>query len=466
MQTPFFVPSILKTISKELYKRDAQAIIVGGSVRDYYLNLSIKDYDVEVYGLSTMEELEQILSSFGSVNLVGKSFGVLKFKYEGDEYDFSFPRTESKTGLGHKDFDVIVDGSLNYHVAFKRRDFTINAMAYHVEKEQFIDPFNGLDDLKNKTLKHIDDKTFVEDPLRVYRAVQFCARFDFSLADKTFDLCKKMVANKELDSLAKERVYEEFKKLLLKSPQPSLGFELMRKLGILNYFPELQAIIGIRQSPKWHPEGDVWVHTMMSLDVMVSLLGEDKKDNLVLMFATLCHDLGKATTTTIDEDGNIRAIGHESASLSLSESFLNRLTNESELVERILPLVEHHLKPSQFFSAKSKDKAIRRLATKVNIKELITLAKADFLGRTTDEAKLGVYHAGEWLHDKSQKLNVEIKPLENLLQGKDLIKLGFKPSPLFKKILDDVYDLQLSGSIRTHKDAISYVKISNYKNSP
>ena len=454
----FKLPKILKTISKELAKKNAHAIIVGGCVRDYYLNLPIKDYDVEVYGLSQLEELEQILSPFGLVNLVGKSFGVLKFKYEGEEYDFSFPRTESKSGMGHKDFDVVVDGSLNYHVAFKRRDFTINAMGYHVETEQFIDPFNGLKDLHDKRLKHIDDTTFVEDPLRVYRAVQFCARFDFTLADKTSVLCENMVQNRALDFLAKERVYEEFKKLLLKSPKPSIGFELMRKLGILQYFVELQAIIGIQQSPKWHPEGDVWVHTMMSLDAMVPLLGENEKDNLVLMFAILCHDFGKATTTTIDKDGTIRAIGHENASLEPTKSFIGRLTNESKLIERVLPLVEHHLKPSQFFQAKSKDRAIRRLATKVGIKELIIVAKADFLGRTTNEAKKRIYHAGKWLHDKSQKLHVEIKPLDNLLQGEDLIKLGFQPSPLFKKILDDVYELQLNGKITNYDEALRYVK--------
>jgi len=456
----FKLPKILETISKELSKHNAEVIIVGGCVRDYYLNLPIKDYDIEVYGLSTIEELEAILSSFGSVNLVGKSFGVLKFKFDADEYDFSFPRTESKIGIGHKDFNIVVDGLLDYFVAFKRRDFTINAMGYHVEKKEFIDPFNGLDDLRSKRLKHIDDATFIEDPLRVYRAVQFCARFDFRMADGTFDLCKNMVAHHELQSLAKERVYEEFKKLLLKSPKPSLGFELMRKLGVLQYFPELQALIGVPQSPKWHPEGDVWIHTMMSVDAIVSLLGEDKKENLVLMFAILSHDLGKAITTTIDADGNIRAIGHENASVALSESFLHRLTNESELIQRVLPLVKHHLKPSQFFSAKAKDRGIRRLATKVNIKELITVAKADFLGRTTKEAKVGIYNAGEWLHDKSQKLHVQTKPLDNLLQGKDLIKLGLKPSPLFKKILDAVYELQLSGNIVTYEDAIEYVQFN------
>ena len=434
MKASFFVPPIVQTISKKLHKKNAQAIIVGGSVRDYYLNLPSKDYDIEVYGLPKLEELEELLALFGSVNLVGKSFGVLKFQYEGEEYDFSFPRTESKSGVGHKEFDVVVDGSLDYHVAFKRRDFTINAMGYHVEKNEFIDPFNGLEDLKSKRVKYVDKTTFVEDPLRVYRAVQFCARFDFSLEDKTAVLCKRMVQIEEFSSLAKERIYEEFKKLLLKSPKPSIGFELMKELNILQYFPELQAL-----------EEVVWVHTLRSVDAMVAFLGDNKKDNLVLMFAILCHNFGKD-------------MGDESTSLKPTKTFLSKLTNEQELVKRVLPLVEYHIKPSQLFHTQSKDEDIRQLATKVNIEELITVAKADFLGRTTKESQVGTYHVGEWLLQKAQKLQVQNKPLDNLLQGKDLIKLGFKPSPLFKKILDDVYELQLDGKLRDYNEALNYVK--------
>jgi len=419
----FKLPKILKTISKIVTEHNAHLLIVGGCVRDYFLKLPIKDYDVEVYGLGSLEELEQILASFGSVNLVGKNFGVLKFQYEGDAYDFSFPRTESKTGVGHKDFDIVVDGSLDYHVAFKRRDFTINAMAYHVEKGEFIDPFHGLEDLKKRRLQHIDDITFVEDPLRVYRAVQFCARFDFGLAKNSFSLCQRMVKNRELDSLAKERVYEEFKKLLLKSSKPSVGFELMRELGVLHYFPELEV-----------QKKSFWKNSMKSLDSMVSLLGDNTKDNVVLMFAILCHNLD---------------------SLELSKTFLLRITDEKSLIQRVLSLVKHCKKPTQLYDANAKESEIRRLATEVNIQELLLVAKADFLAQ---EPSKGVYHAGEWLHDKAVSLGVLTKPLDNILQGKDLIKLGLKPSPLFTKILDDVYELQLSGDITSYTDAISYVK--------
>jgi len=450
------VPNILKTISNALQKYNAKAIIVGGSVRDYFLKLPSKDYDIEVYGLDNLEQLEKILSKFGSVNLVGKSFGVLKFVHEKEEYDFSFPRLESKVGKGHRGFDVETDGSMTFEQAALRRDFTINAMGYDIEAKAFLDPFNAQEDIDAHLLRHIDDYSFVEDPLRVYRAVQFCARFGYELATETKKLCINMVKDGLLEELPKERIYKEFVKLLLKSPKPSVGFKLIRELGILRYFPELEAIIDVPQDPKWHLEGDVWVHTMMCIDTMVGLLGEDKKQNLKYMFAILCHDFGKATTT--EEDGCIRAIGHEHEGTDLTKSFMYRLTSEHDFIESILPLVEHHLKPSQFYDAKSKDKDIRKLATKVNIEELVIIAKADFLGRTTQESLRGNYEAGEWLLEKAKGLKVQNKPLDNLLQGRDLIDLGLEPSSEFKMILEKVYDLQIEGDVSTKEEALEYVK--------
>ena len=452
------IPKIIQTISKELQKQNAKAIVVGGSVRDHFLELPIKDYDIEVYGLENMEQLEELLAKYGSVNLVGKSFGVLKFIHEGEEYDFSFPRVESKVGDGHRGFDVEVDGSMSFKKAARRRDFTVNALGYDVEEKRFIDPFSGLEDIEQKKLRHIDDETFVEDPLRVYRAVQFCARFGYVLADDTFVLCKRMVEERMLEELPKERIYKEFVKLLIKSPKPSLGFELMRELGILCYFPELEALIGVVQSPQWHPEGDVWIHTLMCVDEMAVLLGEDETLNLKYMFSILCHDLGKATTTTIDEDGRIRAKGHEEAGLEPTKSLMYRLMDEHDFIKSLLPLVEHHLKPSQFYAGGAKASAIRRLATKVNIEELLVVAKADFLGRTTEEALTRDYKAGEWLSEQASKLNVNTKPLEHLLQGRDLIELGFEPSPKFTDILNEVYTLQIEGNVENKDQALRYVK--------
>ena len=452
------IPKIIKTISKRVQEKEGKAIVVGGSVRDHFLSLPIKDYDVEVYGIAKIEELEEILSGYGSVNLVGKSFGVLKFSHEGEEYDFSFPRTEEKIGQGHKAFDVECDGFMSFEKASLRRDFTINAMGYDVEKEQFIDPYGGMSDIKNRTLRHIDDQTFVEDALRVYRGVQFVARFDFSLAPKSFELCAKMVEQGVLEELPKERVYEEFKKLLLKSPQPSKGFELMRELGIIKkYYPELDAIIDIPQSPVWHPEGDVWIHTMMTVDKMVTLKTGKEKHDLKMMLAILCHDLGKATHTQIQPD-KISAIGHEKAGIEPTKSFLYRLTNEHDFIDSILPLVLHHLAPSIYYRGGAKSSTIRKLSTKVNIEELVTVARADFLGRTTEASLSGVYEGGDWLLAKAKELNVYNQPPKPLIQGRDLIALGYRPSKEFKRILDEVYLAQIEGKISTREEGISYLK--------
>lgn len=452
------IPKIIERISNELLEHHAKAIVVGGSVRDHFLELPIKDYDVEVYGLEKIESLETILAQYGSVNLVGKSFGVLKFVYEGEEYDFSFPRTEEKVAEGHRGFDVTCRGDLSFKEASLRRDFTVNALGYDIEEKAFIDPYGAKDDMQSRTLRHINDKTFTEDPLRVYRAVQFCARFDYVLAEETFQLCKKMVEQGMLEELAKERIYIEFKKLLLKSPKPSVGFELMRELGILKYYPELEALIDVPQSPVWHPEGDVWVHTLMCIDKMVTLKIGDEKHDLKMMFAILCHDLGKATHTEITEE-KISAIGHELAGLEPTESFMYRLTDEHDFIKSIFPLVEHHLAPSIYYRGKAKNKTIRRLSTKVNIEELVTVARADFLGRTTVESLSGVYKAGDWLLAKAEALDVCNGPPLSLIQGRDLITLGLQPSAEFKKILNRVYASQLDGKVSTLEEAVAYAKV-------
>ncbi len=450
------LPKIIETISKELLEHNAKAIVVGGSVRDHFLELPIKDYDVEVYGLEKIEELESVLAQHGSVNLVGKSFGVLKFVYEGEEYDFSFPRTEKKIAQGHKGFDVTCSGALSFKEASLRRDFTVNAMGYDIETKEFIDPYGAKDDMLSRTLRHINDETFIEDPLRVYRAVQFCARFNYVLAGETFKLCKNMVKNGMLEELAKERVYIEFKKLLLKSLKPSIGFELMRKLGILKYYPELEAIVDVPQSSIWHPEGDVWVHTLMCVDKMVGLKRGDEKHDLKMMFAILCHDLGKATHTQITPE-KISAIGHELAGLEPTKKFLYRLTDEHDFIKSLLPLVEHHLAPSIYYRGKAKNSTIRRLSTKVNIEELVTVARADFLGRTTKESLSGVYKAGDWLLKKAEELDVYNVPPTPLLKGRDLIALGIEPSKKYKILLDSVYKEQIEGTLVNKEDAIIYL---------
>ena len=481
------------SIAESLRRDGATALIVGGAVRDLLLGQVPKDFDIEVYGIASLDELQKHLSRFGCVAQVGKSFGVLKLHTQRATYNVSLPRIERKVAKGHKGFAVRCDADLSFEQAAKRRDFTINAMGYDPIDAVMYDPYGGQEDLQRKVLRHTDDATFIEDPLRVYRAVQFAARFELSVDTTTAALCRRMVRERMLDELPKEQVFEELKKLLLQAPRPSQGFELMREWGITKrYFPELDALIDIPQDFRYHPEGDVWVHTMMALDAMQKLCRScesgnphaDKKDekrHLTLMYAVLCHDLGKPSTTTLElQNGaslpwcdakakailsddpsavaRIRAIGHEKAGIEPTRRLLARITNKYKWIESILPYVRHHLKPAQFYRNGARAGAIRRLARKVEIPSLVLVAKADFLGRTTLEAKTGRFEAGEWLLAQAKALEVHDAPHKPLLQGRDLVAMGLKPSPRFKELLDAVFEAQLDGKVVRKDDAIEYVK--------
>ena len=458
----FNIPKILEDILINLQELGATPILVGGCVRDYFLNIPVKDYDVEIFGIDCFEIIEKSLKKYGSVKLVGKSFGVLTLRVDEYDFDFALPRIEKKTGNTHQDFEVITNANLSFKEAAIRRDFTINAIGYDFSKKEFLDPFNGINDLRNKTIKHIDDDTFIEDSLRVYRAVGFASRFDFKIEEKTKELCKQIVLNDELKYLPKERIYEELKKLFLKSSKPSIGFELIRELGILKYFPELEVLINCIQEPEYHPEGDVWIHTMMCLDEMARILKEenikDEYKKLYLFYAILCHDFGKPFCTK-EINGKITSFKHENLVIEPTISFLSKLTNEKKFIEIVCSLVKNHLAPFQLYLAESSLKAIKRLSLKVNIEDLCLVCLADCLGRDISD-KDKCPKATSWLLNSAKELNIQNKAIAPLVQGRDLIALGYKPSKKFKDILDFAFDLQLDEHLE--KDLIVQKVIEKY----
>ncbi len=447
--TKINIPKILENILKNLQELGATPILVGGCVRDYFLNKEVKDFDIEIFDFDSLELLEISLKKFGNVKLVGKSFGVLTLKVEGYDFDFALPRIEKKVGNSHTDFEVITNSNLSFKEAAIRRDFTINAIGYDYFKDEFIDPFNGIDDLKNRIIRHINDKTFIEDSLRVYRAIQFAARFEFDIDEKTKDLCKKIVLSDELSYLPKERVYEEFKKLFLKSSKPSVGFELLRELGVLKYFPELQALINCEQEPEYHPEGDVWIHTLMCLDELAKILEkekiEDEYKKLYLFYAVLCHDFGKPFCTK-EINGKITSYKHESLGIEPTISFLEKLSNEKKFIEIVCSLVKNHLIPFQLYLSHSSEKAVKRLSLKVNIEDLCLVCLADCLGRDIED-KCKCYDAINWLNEKAKELEIHNEPIKQLVLGRDLIALGYKPSKEFKEILEFAFDLQIDENL-------------------
>lgn len=447
----------IKPLIKLFKKHDLEPILVGGMVRDNFLGKESKDIDIEVYNSEGYDSLCEILEPFKPIT-AGKSFGVIKIKIKGLELDISLPRTESSSGEGHKDFEVQVSEKLTYPEAFKRRDFTMNAIGVNLITNELIDEFNGILDLSNKIIKHVDCVTFMEDPLRVFRAVQFASRFEFSIHPSTFVLMKTMVNENQLDSLSKERIFEEFNKLLLKSERPGIGIELMKELGILEkYFPEIFNLIGVEQEKKWHPEGDVYTHTLLSLNKMATIKNLQPEKKLVHMYAILCHDFGKTTCTKVEEDGRITSSGHESAGVEPARMFMRRLTREKELVSQICVLVEHHLKPSLLFSGGAKINAIKRLnhkllAVNLNLIDLALVNKADSLGRTTPAALKNKVPQFDWLIKKTKNVSM-VEPEPALVTGKDLIEEGLTPGKEFKSILQACYNYQIEHSI-TDKDKV------------
>lgn len=316
----------------------------------------------------------------------------------------------------------------------------------------------------------VSSETFGEDSLRVLRACQFAARFEFEIEPETVAVCKSI----DVTDLPKERVWGELEKLLLKAQRPSIGLKLLYDLGVIDQlFPELNALVGVPQEPDWHPEGDVDVHTMMVVDEARKLIEDlDHPRKVAVMLGAVCHDLGKPPTTEF-VDGRIRSRGHDEAGVEPTISFLDRLgiftLDGFDVRSQVIQLVRYHLKPGEYYKSKTPvgDGAFRRLARKVETDLLYRVAKADSLGRNPEwlpKEKWFGSEAQEWFIDKARELQVEKKAPEPILMGRHLIGLGLEPGPRFKNILDAIYELQLDGSVTTVEDAILIAKNMLSKN--
>jgi tRNA nucleotidyltransferase (CCA-adding enzyme) len=424
-----------------------RALIVGGWVRDRLRGEPSKDIDIEVFGIA-QARLPALLEPLGRVEPVGQSFPVYKLIPPGGsagEIDVALPRRESKRGRGHKGFDVHGDPSMSIVEAARRRDFTVNAIAWDPLTNVYEDPFDGRGDLARRVLRAVDERTFSDDSLRALRAVQFAARFEFMLDEATAALCRGLA----LDDLPAERIRGEFEKLLLHADRPSIGFRLAIDLGVIRQvLPELLPLVGCEQEPEWHPEGDVWTHTLMVIDKARELNRDlDRPRLITVMLGAMCHDLGKPPTTAVI-DGRIRSLDHEQAGVEPTLSLLDRLNIHTidgfEVRAQVVGLVAHHLKPGAFRKAANvTDGAFRRLAQKVDLELLARLARADCLGRTGDFD----CSAMDWFIERARALGVEHRPPAPMLLGRHLLALGLSPGPHVGEILRQVYEKQLDGEI-------------------
>ena len=447
------LPPLAVDLTRAVREAGGRALIVGGWVRDAWLGHASKDVDIEVYGLD-VASLRQVLERLGSVNAVGESFTVFKV----ESLDVSLPRRESKVGRGHRGFEVVGDPHMSPDEAARRRDFTINAVAWDPLDDTIVDPFAGLDDLARGVLRMVDQRTFADDSLRVLRALQFSARFGLSLEAGTADACRTSA----LDDLPRERVWGEIEKLLIKAPRPSMGWALGLDLGVVEQlFPECQALVGCPQEPEWHPEGDVWVHTLMVVDEMRARIDDlPRPQQCTLMLAALAHDFGKPATTALI-DGRIRSLGHEEAGVEPAERFLDRLLVHTmdgyDVRQQVCGLVAHHLKPGAWHKAPQAvgDGAFRRLALKVDLELLARLSDADCNGRT------GTFDctAGGWFLERARALGVQHSGPAPLMLGRHVLALGVAPGRRVGEVLAHVYERQLDGTIRSLDDAIAAARV-------
>ena len=468
-------------IGKAVKAKGGRTFYVGGVNRNRFLRKfgyscaeSDKDIDLEIYFIDK-QTLINILSRFGEIDFVGKSFGIFKLKHS--NLDIALPRRETpakilhdkqtilvpnpllpeeeleiknrypayeiavspSTVFGHKDFLVVSDPFMSFKEAAERRDFTMNSIMVDVLSDEVVDPFNGVRDIKNRLIRATNPKAFVEDSLRVYRAIQFSARLNFRIEENTKRLCQQV----DLSSLPKERVYAELEKLLMKSEKPSIGLRHMEELGILRYHPLLKTMVDCPQEPTHHPEGSVWNHTLMVVDEAAKRKHESKNP-LAFMWAALLHDIGKPATTQKSEQGKITSYGHDKAGGKLAVEYLKTLTDNKKLLSEVKALVEHHMKPILFHRVKDsiKDGAFRRLATKVDLRELILLSACDQMGRGGVDRKKEL-EGINWFKRRCENLHVlEEKPTP-IVTGKLLLSLGFMPGPQMGEIIRTSYDLQL-----------------------
>jgi tRNA nucleotidyltransferase (CCA-adding enzyme) len=436
-----------RRIAQAVAEAGGRALAVGGFVRDRLRGHAAKDLDIEVFGLE-QTRLAGVLHALGRVEPVGQAFPVYKL----GAVDVALPRRESKQGRGHRGFVVEGDPHMPFADAARRRDFTINAIGWDPLTDEYLDPFNGRADLDARVLRVVDARTFTDDSLRLLRAVQFAARFALHIDAESAALMRGM----RLDDLPAERLWGEVEKLLLIAERPSVGFQVARDLGVVpQIFPEMVPLYDCPQDAEWHPEGDVWTHTLMVIDEARRRNADLPRGPLaVLMLSAVCHDLGKPLTT-VHVEGRIKSPGHEAAGVPLAAALLDRFGIHTldgiDVRREVLAITAEHLRPSAFWKARDtvRDGAFRRLAQRVNLEWLTRFSVADCHGRS------GTFDCSfaEWFITRARALGVEHQPPAPLLLGRHVLALGVAPGPAVGRVLAAVYEWQLDGRVRTTDEA-------------
>lgn len=430
--------------------------LAGGSVRDALLRSGSRpeDVDVEVFGLG-LDPLVSALRAVGAVDAVGRSFAVLKVRRDGEDFDVSLPRTELTTGPGHTGLTVVADPHTTLQQAAARRDFTVNALMYDPVGEEILDFFGGLADLRAGVLRHTSP-AFVDDPLRVLRGAQFAARFAFGIAPETAALGRGLAP--AYGELPAERVWGEWRKIGEKGVHVSAALAVLTECGWLDHFPQLAELAGVPQDPRWHPEGDVLVHSGLAADAAARLAddaGLTGDDRSVVVLGALVHDLGKVTHTLIHPDGRITSHGHAEAGVAPAEQLLGGLGAPAGLIRRITPIVREHMVATGTTGPPS-HAAVRRLARRLapaTVSEWSLVCGADHAGRGTGS---GANPTLPWLA-LADTAGVTREPVKLLLRGEDLMALGLAPGPDFRVVMDAALEAQDAGEFDDHAGAVAWL---------
>lgn len=448
-----------KDLFVRLFGKDVYA--VGGYVRDLYRDIHDSEVDLLITN-HPVEDIVKKLQDKGKVDLVGKSFGVIKFTVNKKTYDIALPRkdiAQEKKTRGHKDFIIEADPFLPVEKDLERRDFRCNSVAIRLEPHTIIDPLDGQTDIQEKILRLTNPNAFPDDPLRVLRAARFASNLEYQIGKEIYSLSK----NIDLSGLSMERINEEIFKILLDSPVPSLGLEELFQLGALRQIiPELYRLTLSIQDSVFHPEKDdyghhtVWKHTKITVD-QAKRIGEshlqNRQENLALLLAALYHDIGKPNTAHWEFKKGRMVITnnkHDITSEKITENIFIRLKihswNGYDLRKTVLDLIRCHHRASELWQNRSviTKKAFNRLAADVEgeIELLIYLDAADRAGRDETPAKQ-LDEQSTWLLNKFKEMNVTKESIKPLIMGRDLIKLGIEPGPDMGKILKKLYEMQL-----------------------
>ena len=390
-----------------------RAFVVGGYVRDLLRREPSKDLDIEIYGID-LDALRDLLERHGSVLSVGRAFGVLRLKDL--NADFSVPRRDSKVAPGHRGFEIECDPGLDFKTAARRRDLTVNSMGLDILSGEVSDPYGGRRDLERKILRAVDPDTFPEDPLRGLRVAQFSARFDMRADAALVELCQKL----DLREVSPERVFEEFRKLLLRGERPSQGLEFLRESTLLRFFPELDALTR-------GTDVGAWSRTLMTVDRATKLRRGDD-DDLVLMLGALCHALGQRADSVMATEPVGEPVG--------IESLLARMRAPKDVVRRVSTLVEYCPEPTLLVEGSASPGDYRRLSRKLAAAGV----SLELLARVAESAYPGP--AVRQFLARARELGVDQSAPADAVGGRHLVARGFAPGPRLGAILELCREVQ------------------------